>query len=136
MKKTPISLDLTKFKEAHASLKSFESIYEPIKVGKLNLSSYLIAHADFPDDSQDPKAIRTKRRILIAAGRFDRDPATLIGDEDLKDDLEYSSDEYTILSFLLNKLVKEYKPTSGISQAEMNNCSIVNDCVMLLLKKT
>jgi len=136
MKKTPFFIDDAKFAKLHAAVKSFEAKNGSIKIGKLSLSSFLLANTSVSNDRNDSKPVRTKRRVLHIAGDFTTDPSTLSGTIKLKANLHYGNDEFALLQIQLNKLVKEYLSSASVSKTEADKCETVADCVKLVNAKT
>lgn len=125
------SADLRKI---HAKLKKFEADNGSIRIEGMSLSQFLLAKVSF-DDRDDPAVIRTKRIILHIAGDYSSKPEDLADNTNLEENLLYGSDEYSLLQIRLNLLVKEYKPTSGVSDDEVGDCETVGDCTELVESK-
>ena len=136
MKKSTLSIKTSQFAKVHAKLKKFDTENKALKIGNMSLSNFLVANMDSQDDAGESKEVRTKRIILHIAGDFSRDPQTLQNSIQLKSNLGYGDDEYSLLQIRLDKLVKESNKTAGTSPAEINNCAKVGDCVSLVNAKT
>lgn len=89
----------------------------------------------FLEDESSNIVTKTKKIILYIAGDFTSDPGELQNEIDLKDELNYQDDEYSILQMRLNKLVKEYNDDESIDEDETNECDTVGDCVKLVQSK-
>lgn len=89
----------------------------------------------FLEDESSNIVTKTKKIILYIAGDFTSDPDELQNEIDLKDELNYQDDEYSILQMRLNKLVKEYNDDESIDEDETNECDTVGDCVKLVQSK-
>jgi hypothetical protein len=138
MAKKMVKISAASFARLNAKLRAFETENAPIKIGKKNLSSFLIenAEAELEEDAEDPKPIRTKRIILHIAGDYTTSPNDLRGSLRLRLNLGYGDDEYALLQTRLDKLVKQYKSSASISATETNDCEKVSDCVKLVEEKT
>jgi hypothetical protein len=136
MKKTIVTIQAKKLAQVYSKLKKLESKHATLKIGKMPLSHFLIAHSEFENDLPESKELKTNRIILYIAGQFNTDPASLKPATRLKQNLGYQADEYSLLQIKLDKLVKQYKPTARISSGEANNCDTVGDCQDLVVKKT
>ena len=136
MRKPSISIKASKFARIHAKIKNFEKENKAIKIGKMSLSSFLVANTEFLSPVAESKEVRTKRIILQIAGNYSKDPQTLQNSVQLKSSLGYGDDEYYLLQIRLDKLVKEYNKTTGISSTDVNRCEKVGDCVSLVIAKT
>lgn len=129
MPKHFIGMKPSHFKKALSIIKKLEKNNGPISVDGSTLSSFLLANAHPINDSHDPVDIRTKRRILITAGDFTSNPASLQRAVKLKENLQYGPDEYIMLQSRLDALVKEYKKTAAITADEAGEWETVGDCV-------
>lgn len=89
----------------------------------------------FLEDESSNIVTKTKKIILYIAGDFTSDPEELQNEIDLKDELNYQDDEYSILQMRLNKLVKEYNDDESIDEDETNDCDTVGHCVKLVQSK-
>ena len=108
MKRAKLLISASKLTQLQNKLLEFEATYEPIKIGKLNLSSFLKSNIIFADDTTTDLYIRVNSRILHIAGDYTSDPTKLRGSTNLKNNLGYSDLEYRLLQSSLDKLVKEY----------------------------
>ncbi len=77
MKKKLYSISAAKLGSLLKKIKSIEDKGTLLKIGKLKATTFVAAHATLLNDKNDPKHIRTKRRILNIAGDFSTDPARL-----------------------------------------------------------
>ena len=134
MAKHRITLKPGDFKKLIAKIKKMEAADSSLKIGNASLSSFLIANS-LADDQKDTPEIRTKRIILHIAGNFTTNPETLQDGINLRLNLLYGSDEFTLLQMRLDTLVKEFKASAGISSSEANDCSVVGDCTALVDSK-
>lgn len=134
--KKKITLDQAAFAKIISTLKTFEKKKKPITIGRKSLPKFLATTVETGDDASDPKYVRTKRRILYIAGDYSSSPYTLAGTLDLKANLGYGTDEYSLLQLRLDELVKEYLATANVSKKEANDCKKVSDCVTLVNSKT
>jgi len=83
-------------------------------------------------DRHDPWQIRTKRRILRIVGDSQSNPELLDESVNLRTNLFYSNREYSLLRMSFDALIKEYDTIAGVSRSEVNDCSVVGDCIKLV----
>lgn len=76
-----------------------------------------------------------KLRVIAASGKTGLTPNDILREDNLKINLDYSSDDYDILQIMLDKYVKNIKPGSFINSAEINKCDTVGNCIDLVKKK-
>jgi hypothetical protein len=124
----------TDLKKIHAKLKRFEADNGSLRIAGMSLSHFLIAKVSFDDQDDEPE-IRTKRIILHIIGDYSSKPEDLPDNTNLVDNLLYGDDEYSLLQIRLNLLIKEYDPTSGVSDQDVISCETVGECTTLVDSK-
>ncbi len=133
MKKQLIQISASKLKKVHSILKKHEKNNTPLKVGQIKLSNFLASSVEL--NSNNTIEIHTKQIILQIAGEYTVIPEQLNDNVNLKDNLNYSDDEYAFLQSQLNNLIKGYKKEVSISSSEINKCKTVSDCIKLVESK-
>lgn len=129
--KKKLEITLSDFAKLHRQIKKFEEKNGPIQIGNQKLEHFLLTRTSFADHGLTPE-IRTKEIILQVAGNYDIKPEDLKDNVNLKDNLLYNDDSYSILEMRLNILIKGYKKDAVIDDDEMTGCDNVGDCVKLV----
>lgn len=135
MKKKQLRLDLKDYKKLFAKLQEIEkSTNKNAKINGISLSNYLLNITKYDEVYESP-IIRAKKIILHVGGNYTTKPENLNNSINLKINMLFGSNEYSILRRRLEELSKEYKASAKISNDEINNCSTVGDCITLFNSK-
>jgi len=113
----------------------FEELRSLLKESGNNELYRKLMGSSFLEDENSNVITKTKKIILIIAGDFNSEPNLLQDEINLKDNLNYQDDEFSILQMRLNKLVKQYKDSASVDEDETNDCETVGDCVELVQSK-
>lgn len=135
MKKNQLKLDPKAYQKLYTKLQEIEKKENKnLKINGVSLSNYLLSATKY-DDVSDSPIIRVKKVILHVGGNFTTKPENLTNTINLKINMLYGSNEYSILRKRLDALAKEYKTSATISSEEINNCATVGDCITLFNSK-
>lgn len=134
MKKFKVEISWQDYQKLHAKIKELETAGKTAKIGKRKISDFFLARTTFTDAGESID-IRVKRIILIIAGDTTSEPSTLGDTLSLKLNLQFLSNEFSLLQIRLDRLVKEFKSTAKVSNSEASNCKTVKDCIDLVNKK-
>lgn len=85
---------------------------------------------DIVDNTID---LKVKRRILNVKGNYSTDPSEVLDELDLKANLLYNANDFTLLARKLNELITD--GSKKITDAEMKKCKTVKDCIVLVNSK-
>lgn len=82
--------------------------------------------------ADEPPATAVKRIILAIAGDDATDPDTLRESLNLRNNLHYGDNEYTLLQIRLNDYVQSKNKDASITADDAGGCDSVGDCIALV----